>query len=327
MGYLLLIIALTVFVLGSRRSADLAQSLRDPENRRNLLLRLTAVAAMSAWLHALPSLLLVIYMRNEGILATELFAEDTSRATVVGTYVLAQILMVAFVLVWGPIDAAMDAKPWRVRSFATLFGWLAAGSALLWIGWEIDALRAVFVFVAAVPFALYVGSALLTPLERQIRLYWLPFLVMFATSATLLVGEPWTRDLVADELAIFRAGGNSLVTLMPDGRADQAMIGKLVLLTQHTAYVRATSPAGDAQCIVRLPLEHTTVATVKGRVILRKSAFDGEQAAALPENVQETQRMLANLSRLCGPLEKPARAMPPAASASAPQSPASASRP
>ena len=90
---ILLIIALALlFVLGLKRSMDLASALRSPEQRQRLILRIAGFVAMSLWLHLLPSLLLTVYMRHEGILVPELLASTHPGTTVIGLYLASNIV-------------------------------------------------------------------------------------------------------------------------------------------------------------------------------------------------------------------------------------------
>lgn len=64
MIYVSVLVFALIFFFGVSRSAELAAFLEHREQRRNLVLRMLGFLAMSSWIHAIPSILLSVYMRE-----------------------------------------------------------------------------------------------------------------------------------------------------------------------------------------------------------------------------------------------------------------------
>jgi hypothetical protein len=259
MNFVVLGVLLLVFVLGVRRSADLATALKEPEQRRSLVLRGIGFLAMSAWLHSLPALLLTIYMRYEGMLASEVLTDDDARATVVSLFLLPYILFVVFFGCWGALCATWEGRRWKLISLDTLFGY---SMAILFLAGSYAAggfSRLIFMCAVCIPFILYGTMTLLTPLAVQIKLYWAPFALVGVVTGVLLALDDVTHHLVAAELGSFGTGGGRYVVASSN---DSLIAGRLVLFTQTASYIAAVDESGETTgCLIRIPNDDLRVAT------------------------------------------------------------------
>lgn len=260
MTYIFLAVAALVFVMGMSGTASLFSVLADVKQRRSLLGRVAGFFAMSAWLHAVPSMLAVVYMRQEGLLAAELLTHDDARATVVGLFVLPLVALLTLAASWGAIWSSISGVPWRILSLHTLGGVFTALYILGMYALQIKSLtHGFFLLILVVPLALYVSIALTAPLDKQIKLYWLPFAVVLAVSLTLILGSASTHRMVADELRRFGVGGGKWVVAKTK---ELEIEGRLVLMTDKAVYVREMLDFQTASdCVIKLPAEHTVVAT------------------------------------------------------------------
>lgn len=254
MIYLVLLLACVLYVFGLQRSTDIATFLREPTHLRNLAFRIAGFVAMSAWLHLLPLLMMTIYMRQEGFLATEVLVEDHVRAWVVGLYMSSVFLTVIWLGCIGPITAAVEGSAWRLRSWPSLLGLLAAlspGILLLARGSNVGPY--LFVLAASLPFIIYITVTLATPLVSQVRLWWLPFAVIAAESIFLIQAPTWVHKFVAKELAEFGAGGGRFALVK---YKDSEVVGRAVLATKEAVYIRLGGKDDwqSARCLVRVPI-------------------------------------------------------------------------
>ena len=264
MGILLFAIVIVLFVLGFSRAIDLAAVLKDAESRRSFLLRIAGFLAMSLWLHQLPSMLLLVYMRHEGILASEMLSEDVARATVVGTYAMFVVAFLVLFACVGALDAFTSKKPFQWNKLSTLAGYAVTISLLVIIGFTNNGwARAAFFLAVVLVFSFYVHLTLLTPLDKQVRLYPIPFFVIILVTLTVFTQSNFTHEMVGGELRKFRSGGGTDVYVK---HKEGEIAGSLVLLTKSVAYVRSgwtrDLERNDLRdgCVVRVPLEGALVA-------------------------------------------------------------------
>lgn len=299
MSYLFLAFVALIFVFGWGRSKQLLGDLSNVDRRQNLLLRIGGFILMSAWLHALPSVLLTIYMRREGILATEVLGDDSARAVAATLYSIVPIVAVVACLCSGAIFYAFESKGlppyWRWLSSGNhlSFG-VVVGLGLIWViadgngGWQ----RAVFVLAVAAPFAGYLTVALVTPLETQIKHFWIPFAVVGFVTFFLFFRADVTHDLVGDELTRFGSGGGNMVFVT---NGEEELLGLLILVTHKAVYLKEIDDGlpkqkPDPTCQVRIPIDHATVTSLPSRAFLRKSRMQVEGiyiAKQVPAPVQE----------------------------------------
>lgn len=328
MGLLVLAILGVIFVLGLSGTADLVEALKDVHGRRSLLLRVAGFLAMSLWLHQLPTLLLLVYMRQEGVLASEVLSDDLSRTAVVGTYSMFIVAFLALLSCVGVFVSMAKEVPWKFVSMENLVGYGLATLFAVGIGVATASpLRALFFLTLTGTISLYLHITLLTPLKQQIRLYHLPFFVIGAITGLLFINSEITHELVRSELKRFRSGGGTPVLVTHD---TQRITGDLVLLTNTAVYVRAewrrdyrVANRLDDGCLFRIPVAQALV--VHQPVLYdTPSRLDGvsEERAQLLERVKPTKAQ--DMDMLCGTALQPkkgAAIQPPAAAsvASAPR--------
>jgi hypothetical protein len=251
-----------LFVFGARRTASLATVLRDQEQRRNLLLRIGGFLAMSAWLHVLPLFLMTMYMREEGLLASEILFDDVARTWVVGAYVSPLFVFMTAFGCLGPVMAVMEDKPWRPLSVVSLVGyalpvlpiaiWLATGRT--------GVAPLVFALAISVPFIAYVTLVLVTPLEQQIKKWWAPMAVIGFETYLICLFPSQVHAFVATELAHFGAGGGRLATVK---HKDEVIVGRASLVTKDAVYLRVGSDQDESsvRCMVRVPINDSLFVT------------------------------------------------------------------
>lgn len=216
MIYVSVLVFALIFFFGVSRSAELAAFLEHREQRRNLVLRMLGFLAMSSWIHAIPSILLSVCMRENKILASELFAGDVSRATLVGVFVLPTIVATALLFSSGAIVAAIFKHPFRLGGRDALIGYAAALAGLSFLAFNKGRSGSpvgsvigdvLFLAVTAAPLAMYLTMTLHLRTEKLIALYWLPFGAIVAVTYSLVHFAEYTSKLVAEELRAFGAGG------------------------------------------------------------------------------------------------------------------------
>lgn len=299
--FLLLAVLIPLFVFGFSGTAHLAFVLRDVEQRRNLLLRVAGFFAMSLWLHALPSILIIIYMRHEGILASEMLVDDEARTMVVGVYAIFMVALLILTSSLGAIEAAVKGIQWRVRNASTLFGWGAVLLFLVLIGtdnWE----RSLFFLFVICPCAVYLHMVLLTRLDEQIRRYALPFIMIGIVTGALFTFAEFTHQLVSAELSNFRSGGSTRVYVK---HKEMAVEGYLILVTSTAAYVRSNLPEkrnlGDSpfskSCVARIP---TAEALIVYRPFLLDTPGKLDGAPDVLALSHERAKMPHQMAELCG---------------------------
>lgn len=254
MIYVALFVACALYVFGMHRSMELASTLRDPNQRKNLLLRLIGFVAMSAWLHLLPLFMMTVYMRQEGFLATEVLLDDHVRAWIVGIYMSPTFLVIMWMGCLGPITASINGKLWSIRSKASLWGYAWAISPGIFM-WATGADTGPFIFAASasLPFIIYITVTLTTPLESQVRMWWLPFAVIVGESILVSLAPARVQALVAKELHHFGAGGGRFALVK---YKESEVVGRAVLATKDAVYIRlgGNDDWQSAHCLVRVPI-------------------------------------------------------------------------
>jgi hypothetical protein len=271
MTYLFLGILALVFVLGIEKTKDLGRSMLSLEQRQNLLKRIAGFIAMSAWIHALPYILILIYMRSQHILSSELFNEDDATTNIIVLYILPSILLgtvsilalfkVTHIVLLKSTMLKLLTFRSKVNSLAVGMG---VGTAILYLtylllhfvaGYMYD--QAAFISLASMPIALYIFLTLTLPLSDQIRYYWTPFALIVMVTTSLVI-HPATSELVKAELQAFRSGGLSHVVVTHD---KVSFAGKLVLLTKKSAYIRVVlNEAGEEACFIRVSTDSALIA-------------------------------------------------------------------
>lgn len=259
MTILVAFIAAVIFALGTRRSADLANALREPVLRQQLLLRVVGFVAVSIWLHLLPRLLLVVYMRQEEILATEALTDSSVVGSVSTLYTFLSVLLLATAASAAAIEASLKDGKWRPFSIVSWSAYLV-GLVTLRSQWQTGGHEhAIFLLATAAPIGLYISLSLLTPLEKQFRLFWLPFAIIAAETSVLLMIANGTHKLVSTELAEYGIGGNRWVVITA---GNKQIAGRLLFRSDDFAYIAAISDDGSARdCKLRIPIAGATVAT------------------------------------------------------------------
>lgn len=273
MGIAITAVLIVIFVVGMGQTVDLARVLREPGDRQKLLLRVLGFVLMSVWLHALPSMLMLNYLRHERILASELLSDDVVRTSTVGLFGLLQISVVIACSCIGLIATLLDdkkAKPWRLRNASTVCGLVMSLLFVAALSLQHGGLvYALYLGLIVASFSTYVHISLLNPLAVQIRLFALPFFLIGLISIWIFGERLATHSLVAEQLRDFRTGGSVAVVVE---RNEGEYVGRLVLLTSKDIYLNfhnddllAEPPATYMQkvfknkCLIVLPREGSSL--------------------------------------------------------------------
>lgn len=258
MEYIVLAVLATVFLLGIKRTADVASLLQNVEQRRNLAIRLLGFLTVSIWLKVLPALLLTIYMREHRFLAPEVFDIDFGRATIVGIYVTPFILLTTAMFIGQPLAAFFR------KTSPTLKSWDNA-PALLWAGMLIvaavnvdDPERIYLTIVASVVLSIYISITLHASIETQLKLHFFPILAVVVVTAAMFVLPKGIESLVSRELRSMSSGGG-VTAIIKTG--DTTFRGKLLLASREAAYLELNpsynSGVGAQQCLLRVPVTNS----------------------------------------------------------------------
>ena len=256
MDYLLILLFVIVFVLGTSKTTEFTLLLSDVQRRRNLILRIAGFFAMSAWVHALPSILLMIYMRQNGILAPETFSLDSPRATVIGLYAVSAIAIGVFAILAPQIARLRKGYGFKLYSIDTFVTAMSFIGIMYTIGHSEGIPTALLTAVVAIAVGGYVLFSYTASFEDQLKYFWAPFLVIAAVSFGMMILAPaGVEKVVAQQLRSFTTGGGAHVVIVH--KNGEQIHGKLVLLTGDTAYVDITLPREKR--VIELSEEETEV--------------------------------------------------------------------
>lgn len=224
-----------LFIFGASQSQDLAKALKEPADRQKLVLRVLGFVLMSMWLHALPSMLMLNYLRFEGILASDVLSDDAARTSTIGLFGILQVSIIIACSCSGLVVALMDKNPWRLRNLSTIMG-IGFSVALLWaFSLEHGGFNyASYLGLIVLAFSVYIHLSLLNPLVEQIRLYSIPFTLITIVTLLIFLQRGETHSFVAEQLRDFRAGGSVAVAVELDGKE---YLGRLVLLTSKEIFL------------------------------------------------------------------------------------------
>ena len=264
MEYILLAALALIVVLGPSQTAEFLTDLTSPDQGRNLLFRVAGFLLLSAWLHFLPSLLLLIYMRNHSFFAPEVFGSDSPRAVVIGIYLAPTILIGSIFLCLRQLVIRIGAG--SINATIVGISGYAGYDAYLYGTWRYgkESLFALVGIVSAV-IAAYISLALRASISDQLRLWFFPFLMIASVSAAMLYFSEQLSGLVGRQLMAFGSGGGLGVVMEREGKFYK---GRLLLSTTEAAYVHMhpfPDGLGDIQCVVRIPVSDSVMTTNIGR--------------------------------------------------------------
>ena len=263
-------VLVVLFVLGTTRTLDLAKVLREPENRQRLLIRVLGFVLMSMWLHALPSMLMLNYLRFEGILASDILSDDAVRTATVGLFGMLQVSLIIGATCFGLINCLLDEKPWRWRNLSTVAGAVMALGLITAYSIEHGGLTyALYLGMIVIAFSFYIHLSMLSPLEMQVKLYALPFVLIGLVTALIFIQRSETHSFVAEQLRDFRSGGSLAIAVEHDG---EEYLGRLVLMTSREIFLsyvaedKLYQPAfasthwqSKGRCLIVLPRERSVL--------------------------------------------------------------------
>lgn len=257
MEYIVLALLATVFLLGTRRTAEVASLLQNVEQRRNLAVRVLGFLAVSIWLKILPALLLTIYMREHRFLAPEIYDIDLGRATIVGIYVTPFILLTTAILINQPVMAFFEQKSLRLHSWYNL-------PALIWLSFLViaavnvdDPERIYLIIVVSAVLSIYISITLHASIETHLKLHFLPLLAIAIVTAAIFIFPKGIESLVGTELRALSSGGGASAVVKT---SDSVFEGRLLLATREAAYLQlnpSRTGFGEARCLLRIPIANS----------------------------------------------------------------------
>ena len=257
MEYIVLAVLATIFLLGTKRTAEVASLLQSVEQRRNLAVRILGFLAVSIWFNMLPALLLTIYMREHHFLAPEIYDTDLGRATIVGLYVTPLVLFTTAIFVIQPVIAFLEHTRPRLRSWNNLPALLMAGFLVAAATNVSDPEKIYLIVVASAVLSIYISVTLHAGIETHLKLHFLPLLAIAIVTAAMFTLPKGIESLVSTELRAFSSGGEVSAVIKT---SDAVFEGRLLLATREAAYLQLNpshTEFGTAQCLLRIPIANS----------------------------------------------------------------------
>jgi hypothetical protein len=303
MSYIFISLAAAWLFLGTDQATRLLKAYSPLQERRLLLMRVAGFFAMGAWIHLLPSVLLIIYMREEGILSTEVLNDDFARPVIASLYLLAPTLAIAGASCLGAVCGL--AFGWRYRLLSIPVALDATGTSLALVSSYLlldrDLVTAVFLALISVPVSAYFHLSLLTDAERQHRIYWAPFALICAITLALFGLSAETYHVISRQLRSFGSGGCADIKVH---FREMNFAGKLILLTEHSTYILVVADRWEgAMCTIRIPANEALIAHAYESTESFVDQTPGGGAIS-EATVSQTEEYSKNASKICGPVGK-----------------------